>query len=267
MTAPEQQPVASCQTPKQHYEEVAAAYEQAFFYSSVEYRDWILQHVLHHFQLPAQNGADVKVVDLGGGTGNFSQALAEAALVDSVLCVDMFREMLGHAEKRACVKTLHLDAVAFSELPPSQMRYSHILLKELIHHIPADQQCHMYQGLRSQLQPGGVIVTVTRPQEVDYPLFEAAREVWRQNQPASSAVLAAMKHAGLDVEECSYVYTAELPLDTWCDMVRQRFWSTFTHFTDAQLEAGIQEIKAAHKCRQTVRFNDKLLFLVARKWD
>lgn len=37
-----------------HYESVAAAYEKAFFYSSVEYRDWVLSHLLHHMGLPNQ---------------------------------------------------------------------------------------------------------------------------------------------------------------------------------------------------------------------
>ncbi len=32
-----------------------------------------------------------------------------------------------------------MDAVAFAALPPSEMRYSHVLLKELVHHIPAGQ--------------------------------------------------------------------------------------------------------------------------------
>ena len=32
-----------------------------------------------------------------------------------------------------------MDVVAFAALPPSEMRYSHVLLKELVHHIPAGQ--------------------------------------------------------------------------------------------------------------------------------
>eukprot|EP00976_Prorocentrum_cordatum_P062802 1176865-Prorocentrum_minimum.AAC.1 len=35
----------------------------------------------------------------------------------------------------------------------------------------------MFAGILRQLSPGGVALTVTRPQEVDYPLFEAARQV------------------------------------------------------------------------------------------
>jgi hypothetical protein len=48
-------------------------------------------------------------VDLGGGTGNFTQALAEAARVRRrVLCVDAFAEMLQKVAQRvlaACAAT------------------------------------------------------------------------------------------------------------------------------------------------------------------
>jgi hypothetical protein len=72
------------------------------------------------------------------------------------------------------------DAVEFAQLPPSSMRYSHVLLKELVHHIPEGQVPALYAGLYRQLVPGGTAVTITRPQEVDYPLFSRAREVRRQ---------------------------------------------------------------------------------------
>lgn len=37
-----------------HYDSVAEDYEKAFFYSSVDYRDWVLGHLLRHFRLPDQ---------------------------------------------------------------------------------------------------------------------------------------------------------------------------------------------------------------------
>ena len=75
------------------------------------------------------------------------------------------------------VEPMLLDAVAFAQLPPAEMSYSHVLLKELVHHIPPADVPALYAGLAAQLAPGGVAVTITRPQEVDYPLFARAREV------------------------------------------------------------------------------------------
>lgn len=49
----------------QHYEEVAANYESAFFYSSLEYREWVMEHLMRHFGLPDEVGR----MDRGRGDG------------------------------------------------------------------------------------------------------------------------------------------------------------------------------------------------------
>lgn len=40
----------------QHYDQVAASYEAAFFYSSQHYRDWVLGHLMRHMALPDEVG-------------------------------------------------------------------------------------------------------------------------------------------------------------------------------------------------------------------
>lgn len=42
------------------------------------------------------------------------------------------------------VEPMLLDAVAFSQLPPEEMRYSHVLLKEVVHHLPQEVRCSSY---------------------------------------------------------------------------------------------------------------------------
>lgn len=55
----------------------------------------------------------------------------------------------------------------------------------MVHHVAEEQLSALYAGLARQLTPGGVALTCTRPQEVDYPLFTAARKVRQphSNQP------------------------------------------------------------------------------------
>ncbi|PSC70320.1 phytanoyl-dioxygenase [Micractinium conductrix] len=246
-----------------HYEEVAASYDAAFFYSSIEYRDWVLGHLLRHMRLPDESAS---IVDLGGGTGNFSQAVAEASgSAARVLCVDAFAEMLEKAVGHGKVEPMLCDAVAFAQLPPSEMRYSHVLLKELVHHIPAADIPSLYAGLHAQLAPGGVAVTITRPQDVDYPLFKRAHEIWKENQPHHSAFTGAMEAAGFQVEAHAHDYPATLPKLFWLSMVRARFWSTFSHCTPVELEQGVAELEAQYAGQEEVQFTDRLLFLVGRK--
>lgn len=50
-------------------------------------------------------------------------------------------------------------------------------LQEVVHHIPSEQVPALFAGMAAQLRPGGTVVVITRPQDVDYPLFSRAREV------------------------------------------------------------------------------------------
>jgi non-heme Fe2+,alpha-ketoglutarate-dependent halogenase len=240
------------------------ALSSAFFYESGPYQEWLLAQVAQRMELHCSG---LRVADVGGGTGNFSALLAaHAGLVAPVLCVDNSPDMLAVAASRPGVTPVCLDALAFSQ---SEGRaYDRALLKEIVHHLPAADVAPMYSGLASQLTPGGVCCTVTRPQEVDYPLFGAAAEVWKAKQPAVEALAAAMRAAGFqDVRVESATYHATMPKHRWFAMVRARFWSTFSAFTDEELERGVGELEARYTGMEEVAFNDRLLFLIGRAPD
>jgi len=148
--------------------------------------------------------------------------------------------------------------------------YDVVLLKEVVHHIPEREVGALYAGLHAQLAAGGLALTITRPQllDHDYPLFHAAREVWRRNQCGAEVYAGAMERAGFHpVEVLERCYTFRVPTRDWLAMVRSRFWSTLAaeHFTDAQLAAGVKELEDRFKGQDEVVLKDKLLFLVGRK--
>lgn len=94
----------------------------------------------------------------------------------------------------------------------------------------------MYAGLYQQLLPGGCALTITRPQDVDYPLFDRARQIWREHQPHHLVFTAAMEATGFSVEVQAHDYVAVMPKQRWLGMMRSRFWSTFSYCTDEELE-------------------------------
>lgn len=47
----------------------------------------------------------------------------------------------------------------------------------------------------------------------------------------------------LQVSERVYEYQVEMPKAQWLAMVRARFWSTFSHFSDDELAAGVRELE------------------------
>ncbi|KAK3251015.1 hypothetical protein CYMTET_39645, partial [Cymbomonas tetramitiformis] len=139
---------------KQHYGEVAAsAYEEAFFYSTGPYQEHLLDRIESHLALDQSPGrASVRVVDLGGGTGNFTQAMFEKyQLNEKLLCVDKYQEMLDTAvaNNYSGVNTLCADAVDFSQ--DNSIKYDRILLKEIVHHVPNEDIPKMFGGIFSQL--------------------------------------------------------------------------------------------------------------------
>ena len=90
---------SSTQNNEGHYNDdnVSAHYESAFFYSDLKYRDWLLSKLVPHL---SNTQATKKIVDIGGGSGNFTQALAEVLFPgtnEKILCVDPFQEMLKFA--------------------------------------------------------------------------------------------------------------------------------------------------------------------------
>jgi len=248
-----------------HYEEIAAGYMHAFFYAKGAYQEHLVEKVSRHLSFDQSPGPEsIRLVDSGGGTGNFTQALCDVnKLVHKALCVDPFQEMLDQATPYTSVQTLCLGAVEFAQ--EEDQVYDRLLLKEVVHHLPDKEMPAMFAGILRQLTPGGIVLTVTRPQEVDYPLFEAARQVWRENQPSSSVYVSAMEGAGFQTQVVVVPYKVTMKKERWLSMVRARFWSTFSHFTQEELDAGVLELEAQFQGADTLEFEDRLLFLIGRK--
>ena len=146
-----------------------------------------------------------------------------------------------------------------------------ILCKELVHHFDEGSRLSLFRGMHDNLAPSGdhaSLLIVTRPQEVDYPLWDAARRVWRENQPSSGAIMDDLRGAGfVDVEETMEPYGCTISLRKWQSMVRSRFWSTFSKFSDEELDDGCRAIESERPPDQNgeIHFEDRLLFISARK--
>ena len=59
---------------------------------------------------------------------------------------------------------------------------------------------------------------------------------------------------------------AVMPLERWLDLVAARFWSTFAHFDDAALAAGIADVRAraTPDADGTIRFEERLVLIDAQ---
>ena len=109
------------------------------------------------------------------------------------------------------------------------------------------------------------VVIITRPHEVEYPFFEAAHAVWRRNQPRKEYYISLLEEIGFRVSVTVFDYPAKLNITWWTNMVRNRFWSTFSEFNDKEILSGINEIKEKYGNSGFVDFTEKIVLIVAEK--
>ena len=244
-----------------HYTNVATSYNQAFFIQDgSDYQRWQLGHVLHHLRLKATD----QVVDLGCGTGVFSSVLyTKAGLTQNILAVEPSQSMLNHAQTLPGLTTHCADALSFVQ--DQAIRYDKILMKGMVHHIPRADLPQLYRGVYQQLHQGGILVTVTRPVIVYYPFWKAALERWQKQTYPVDTLVKDMCGAGFSVSYQTYYYPVQIAKNQWFEMIRNRFWSTFSYFNDEELEAGLAELKAKYAQTDVLKFEEALILIEAVK--
>lgn len=236
--------MASSSKQEAHYGDVAQHYNQAWFYEDgTDYQRWLVQSLMERLQTTPSS----RVVDLGGGTGNFSAALHKECKVEQrILCVDPSGPLLAQTEKHAAsVEPLLADGLGFVRMPAQDQAYDRLLLKEVIHHFPPTDLATLFAGAFRQIRPGGRVVIMTRPHDSShYPFFPAAHQTWSAVQLHESVYAQAMETAGFTVTLDHADYPVEMQLSRWVSMVEGRFWSTLHGFSEAEMAEGLEEIRA-----------------------
>lgn len=245
----------------EHYTNVATSYNQAFFHQDgSDYQRWQLGHILHHLRLQPTE----QVVDLGCGTGVFSTLLyTEAGLRQNILAVEPSQSMLNHAQTLPGITAHCTDALSFAQ--DQSIRYDKILMKEMVHHIPRADLPKLYRGIYRQLQQGGILLTVRRPAIVHYPFFQAALDLWPKKKSPVETLVKQMEGAGFSVSYQTYDYPVQIAKQQWFEMIKNRFWSTFSYFNDEELAAGLAELAAKYAQTDVLYFADSLMFIEAVK--
>jgi hypothetical protein len=298
------------------------SYEDAFFYEPGAYMTHLVELTKNRMQLDRKNPIKRRILDIGGGTGNFAEALIRAAAPTSsdtdkdspptsplqIIVVDPFLDPTTITTKVSATDKLEDDSSSAkaplqfvkasaedflnAESSPGSAwwrtagSYHQILMKEIVHHLNLKDRVGifrgMYQGL-AELQvfrekdPNNTtncipsLLIVTRPQiEIDYPLWEDARQVWRDNQPSVEELVQDLHEAGFqNVQHTLETYPCSISLQRWQSMVQNRCWSTFSNFTDEELLSACARIASDYQDRidddGNIHFEDRLVFLTACK--
>jgi 2-polyprenyl-3-methyl-5-hydroxy-6-metoxy-1,4-benzoquinol methylase len=238
-----------------HYQRLAARYDDNWAYNPAHIA-WMTSRIIRH----ADIGSGQTVADIGCGTGLYSRGLTAAAR--AVICADPSQAMLDQlpADPALIPVLASAEDIATHRVTLPAQRLDAMVIKEALHHVPADRRPAVLHGLAGLLPPGGRILIVMLPVRIDYPLFTAALERFASLQPEPSGIAAMLAATGLETEVTYDSYRLTVEKDRYLSMVRSRYMSLLSTFTDAELDQGITEIQNRHP-DDHLEFTDQFAFI------
>ena len=248
-----------------NWSQAALNYNSTSFGSLPEYRSWMVSLILEGFEIPDEyTKPNLLIADLGGGTGLFTQSLAEACHVE-FLNVDACPEMLAQSAKPGLVRTLCMDAVEFAHSQTSNLPFRHFLIKDALHLIPWEQHTYLFEGLLSKLDPSGSIIILTRPNKSPFPFFALAHKQWSECHPPYEVYIDALRAAGFSVLVRISTFPMTLPKQQWFQLLASRFFSPLKKLTDLELETGLCELQTLYANDDSIAFEDCAIVLQAKR--
>lgn len=237
-----------------HYERLAATYDENWTHSPA-FLEWMTECIQRRLRL----GPGDLAADIGCGTGLFARALARYAA--EVTCVEPSAPMLARLphDDRLIPVGASVEDLASGRVVLPHGRYDAMLLKEMVHHV--DDPASVITGLTRLLRTGGWMLVVMLPTQISYPLFADALRLFTSLQPDPADIAEHMQNAGLETELSYESFSLAFPADRYLQMVRNRYMSLLSYFDDAQLEAGIAEIRRSHPGEQ-ITFSDTFAFVL-----
>lgn len=245
-----------------HYQNLASTYDDNWAYSP-DFVRWMSQRIAAALQLTAED----RMADIGCGTGLFAKSIAEALRPrHGVLCVDPSAAMLEQLDKSPDLLPIHASAEDIAEqrvaLPYGQV--DAMWLKESVHHVT--DPAATLSGLARLLAPRGRLLVAMLPSTIKYPLFAAALKRYEELQPDPAGIAQHLADTGLRAELTHVEHELRLDRERYLAMVRARYMSVLSTFSDEELEAGIEEIRARHPEPELV-FSDRFAFVLGVRED
>lgn len=245
-----------------HYEELADEYDEHWVYGP-DYVPWMASRIAKALRLTPSE----RIADIGSGTGLFAREVAEQLRPrQPILCVDPSEAMLRQLGTpppptlTPVVASAEDIAAGRVDLPYEQL--DAMWLKESVHHV-ADQAGTL-RGLAGRLAPGGRLLVVMLPATIRYPLFQAALDRFEELQPDPADIEGHLRAAGLDAGLTHVEHELRIERDKYFGMVRGRYMSLLSTFSDSEIEKGIEEMREAHP-EPVLVFPDRFAFVLGQR--
>lgn len=216
-----------------HYSKLAKKYDDYYHYSK-QYFNYFLKVIIEGLEIKRSD----RIIDIGSGTGMFANAIKNQFPSCAVSCVDKSIEMLD-ANDYGNVRKVCLDALDFVK---EKISYEKIFMKEFIHHLNEVGRHDFLKGVYSQLVLGGTVLILVEPKRLDYPLFESALNNFEDNQPSHKEIIFELEDLSFIVSHSIVEHSIVIKKAKYLEMVRDRYMSVLSEYSDIELENGINEI-------------------------
>ncbi|TDC21847.1 methyltransferase domain-containing protein [Streptomyces sp. 8K308] len=243
---------------RDHYQRLAGAYDDNWAYSPA-FVGWMSGQIAEALSLTA----DDRIADIGCGTGLFAKRIASTLRPrHRMLCVDPAPAMLaqlGDDAERLLPLVASAEDIAERKVSLPYDALDAMWLKESVHHVK--DPARTLTGLAELLAPGGRLLVAMLPTTIEYPLFAEALRRYEALQPDPARIAEHLADAGLRTTLGHVEHELRLDTERYLAMVRARYMSVLSTFSDAEIEAGIAEIRARHPGREVV-FPDRFAFVL-----
>lgn len=247
-----------------HYDELAAEYDEHWVYGP-DYIPWMSAQIASALRLTDTD----RIADIGCGTGLFAREVAHQIRPHHpILCVDPSEAMLTQigtpppAGLAPLVASAEDIADQRTRLPFD--RLDAMWLKESVHHL--DDPAHTLRGLADQLAPGGRMLVVMLPATIKYPLFKKALARFEALQPDPAGIRGHLAAAGLSASISHVDHELRIDRDKYLGMVRSRYMSLLSTFSDSEIERGIEEMRISHS-EPVLVFPDRFAFVLGQRQE
>ncbi|MGW1892793.1 class I SAM-dependent methyltransferase [Streptomyces sp. NPDC002004] len=245
-----------------HYQELAAEYDEHWVYDP-NYVPWMSGRIAEALQLSPTD----RIADIGSGTGLFArEVVRQVTPQHPVLCIDpseaMLRRLGSPPPPGLTPVVASAEDLAGGRAILSYGELDAMWLKESVHHV-ADP-AHTLRCLAGRLAPGGRMLVVMLPVTIRYPLFEAALARFEELQPDPTGIEGHLRAAGLETSLTHVEHELRIERDKYFGMVRARYMSLLSTFTDSEIEKGIEEMRVAHP-EPVLVFPDRFAFILGKR--
>ncbi|MEZ4741480.1 MAG: methyltransferase domain-containing protein [Bdellovibrionota bacterium] len=241
----------------QHYENFHRSSNTSWIHSS-DYLEFWCDKVIDLLDLQDQDC----FLDIGCGDGELTTKISQ--------CVNFSQTPIGVEQDTICFswdeRYLQSEQMLADDFfAQAEDTFDKILLKQVIHHMYRPDHTDVLEKVFCCLNPGGKVLILSMPDSLEYPLFSQAVERFEAQESEFNIIQLEedLVAKGFSVSSEKITYETTLPKEKYLQAVSERFISTLSTFSDAEMRQGLEELDK--DLSSEVHVKDPLIALLAQR--